>query len=360
MKRWVKIGAAGGLVVWALLITALLAQSARATGSLAIPNTIAAQAGPNVQASLLDTNWTTIANYVNAREVLSGTLGARPAAGTAGRWYFASDDNGGTLYFDTGSAWTQASPTLYSGQTAYASRNLAWATSSATNTTFNGTADYVTLRNPTTGTTVTRFATTTVSNDILTSGPAAGGRDQSGTFSVSSWVHFYYVWNGSTLSSVSSTCAPNSVTGVCPTVGGPTLPSGYTHWAYIGPVRMATAGTLNATWIRGARAAIEPYVVRTTAAGTGAEQSYDDSDRIPPNHLGAYLHLYTNRCDLQNDVRVTTSGRIALQSPGAGANIQCSLSSLVPLVSQTVYFLGNVGATSGLTLTGYKIPNGGD
>jgi hypothetical protein len=37
--------------------------------------------------------------------IMSGTLAARPAASLAGREYFATDDNGGTLYRDSGSAW---------------------------------------------------------------------------------------------------------------------------------------------------------------------------------------------------------------------------------------------------------------
>ena len=84
--------------------------SGRAAGSLTIPNVIANQSGPNLAASLLDSNWSAVATYVNNREIASGTLGARPAASISGRWYFANDQNGGTLYFDTGSAWTQVSP----------------------------------------------------------------------------------------------------------------------------------------------------------------------------------------------------------------------------------------------------------
>src|SRR3990167_7022302 len=96
------------LVLLSLLV--LVPSTTRAVGTLTIPNTISAQAGPNVAASLLDTNWTTIRDYVNNREIDSGTLAARPAASLSGRWYFATDVSGGTLYFDTGAAWTQVSP----------------------------------------------------------------------------------------------------------------------------------------------------------------------------------------------------------------------------------------------------------
>lgn len=57
--------------------------------------TMAAEAGLSAEAVL------------GTAVIMAGTLAARPAAATAGRLYFATDDNGGTLYRDTGAAWTQ-------------------------------------------------------------------------------------------------------------------------------------------------------------------------------------------------------------------------------------------------------------
>jgi hypothetical protein len=37
--------------------------------------------------------------------IMGGALAARPAASMAGRLYLATDDNGGTLYRDTGATW---------------------------------------------------------------------------------------------------------------------------------------------------------------------------------------------------------------------------------------------------------------
>lgn len=78
-------------------------------GSLTIPNTFATQSG-NVPVSQLDSDLSTIATYVNAREITLGVIGSRPAAGTSGRLYFATDVGGGTLYEDNGSTWTQLAP----------------------------------------------------------------------------------------------------------------------------------------------------------------------------------------------------------------------------------------------------------
>jgi hypothetical protein len=73
------------------------------TGTLAIPTVFAPLSG-NVAVSLLDTDLSTIVNYVNVREIVQDVFGNRPAASTNGRWYFATDT--AQLFADNGSAWT--------------------------------------------------------------------------------------------------------------------------------------------------------------------------------------------------------------------------------------------------------------
>src|SRR5256885_5414609 len=97
-----------------LLAVLLIPSVAGPTGTLVIPQTIAALSAGNQPASLLDQNWTAIQTYINNREVTIGLAAARPAAGTSGRYYFATDTAGGTLYVDTGSAWQQLAPSLTS------------------------------------------------------------------------------------------------------------------------------------------------------------------------------------------------------------------------------------------------------
>lgn len=77
------------------------------SGTLAVPNDFGARSG-NVPASQIDDDFATVETYVNAREVTVGLIAARPAAGTAGRWYMATDVNGGTLYVDNGTSWNQS------------------------------------------------------------------------------------------------------------------------------------------------------------------------------------------------------------------------------------------------------------
>jgi len=217
-------------------------------------------------------------------------------------------------------------------------------------TQFDLDCDAVVLRDSD-GSTVTRYNPgTAITNNVSTAGPSANGRDQSGAFSTSSWIHFYWIWNGATLATVSSATAP-------PT--GPTLPSGYTHWAYAGAVRFDGSSHLVRTIIRGCIATIAPVTVRALASGTGSEQSYDHSANIPPNHLGALISLHMNTISIQGDIRASSSGQVVLGSPASGA-IAGAFHGCVPLASQTIYFIGNAGGTQAIMLNGYKLPNGGE
>lgn len=65
-------------------------------------------------------------------------------------------------------------------------------------------------------------------NNVGTAGPVAGGRDQSGAFSASSWVHFFIIHNP--ITNVTSSLSSASPT-------APTLPSGYTYFAKVGCLR---------------------------------------------------------------------------------------------------------------------------
>src|SRR3989304_841473 len=104
----------------------------------------------------------------------------------------------------------------------------------ASTTTVRLTADAAALRDAHQNTVVRAgFGTlTNVINDNQT-GSEAGKRDTAGATAAAAgfnnaWLHVYLIWNNSSLNTVSSLVAP-------PT--GPTLPAGYTHWAYAGAWR---------------------------------------------------------------------------------------------------------------------------
>lgn len=235
------------------------------------------------------------------------------------------------------------------------------------NTQFDLDADAVVLRESD-GSSVVRFNPgAAIINNISTAGPAANGRDQSGAFTNSSFVHFYWIWNGSTLASISSATAP-------PT--GPTLPTGYTHWAYAGAVRVDGSGNLKKVRIKGSLVHYEAQQNALNDGGATTETAVSLSSIVPANALSIQLNFNSvlivdggGGARYRADLRVVSGSNFAMitrlqnttSQAAAGA---CSI--LVPNISQQVYYLwtseaGNASALNlDIDVIGYIVPNGGE
>jgi hypothetical protein len=329
-------------------------------GNLTIPNVFAGLGGQQA-ASLLDQDFNAIRDYINPREVTIGTLGARPAAGVSGRWYFATDDAGGTLYVDTGTAWVRvgiAVPTGGSFVRGLTGTNNA----TAPDTQFDLSAHLVQLQNPTDGTMVVRANTGTLTNNIAIQG--ANGRDQAAAFAASSWIHVYFIWNGSTLATVSSLTAP-------PT--GPTLPSGYTHWAYATTIRYNATPVLVRSFVRGGWVFTQALTNLVLAGGVGtvAETAVDASAAVPPT---ATVYALVATVYVQPSFVTAIFFRLRL-APGidfavfrgaAQANNYDSVGGFVILPNVGASFLYALDLATGaindrntrIDCVGYRVPNG--
>lgn len=362
-RRWFVVAC-----VLALLIGGALAPHlASPTGTMTIPNTLANLAAGNQPLSVIDTNFTAIATYVNAREVTVGVFSARPSASVAGRYYLASDVGGGTYYLDTGSSWLQVAASVTSSNFGtYSVRGLVAGTASLT--VVNASASLVNLRNPSDNTIVVRSATATLSNDTLTAGPAVNGRDQSSQFAASNWIHLYYIWNGTTLGTLSSLCSPSDANSSCSQAFGPNLPSTYTHWAYIGAYRYRDNSQYwqarqTGGWIT-YRATPSTVNVITGGAAT-TETAVSVATAVPPNasqwkSVVAYLRNVTTlnlRLRVNSNVNEDYMRQLAA---GTDSEVQHELN--VPNVNQNFYYLWTTdpGAAGRLQMDvlGYKVPNG--
>lgn len=142
-------------------------------------------------------------------------------------------------------------------------------------------ANAVTLRNSTGGT-ITRYNTGTLTCDLGLAGPIANGRDQSAAFTASSWVYLYFIWNGTTLATLASTTAPTSFT-------GSTLPTGYTHWAFATALRWNASSNIIPCYTRGSTVyydVVTGGVIRVLASGVATTMTaVDFSALVPPIHL---------------------------------------------------------------------------
>lgn len=249
----------------------------------------------------------------------------------------------------------------------YSVRGLIGANNSgAPTTSFDLLANVVAVRNPTTGEVVTRTNVSSITNNVSTVGPAANGRDQAGAFSASSWIHFYFIWNGTTMATVSSATAP-------PT--GPTLPTGYTHWAYAGAIFFTAGSQLSPTYIRGswARYSGSPQPVSTTSTPTVAT-AVSMAAFIPPNCLSYHLYTVgTVTAGGGGPVAASLTFQAAASSTIQSASITAHTSTIgavnvqttIPNISnQFLYVWGTVtnisSAAYGIFIDSYQMPNGGE
>lgn len=228
------------------------------------------------------------------------------------------------------------------------------------NTQFDLDADAVVLRNASNQIVVRHDPGAALTNNVSTAGPAANGRDQAGAFGASSWVHFYWIWNGATLATLSSAVAP-------PT--GPTLPGGYTHWAYAGAVRFNGSSQLVKTRIKGDTARYEAAQSALAGGAATVETSIDLSALVPPNALRAAVKARmansntggANALSLRL-VAGTEHTNITAAQAAAGPVVTYDDGFLeIPNIGQALLYLNSLATgASSVDVLGYVLPNGGE
>jgi hypothetical protein len=215
-----------GVVLGLLFIPAWLT-FAWATGSLTIPNTIFTQPNP-VPTSLLDQNWQAIASYINGHEISFGALSARPVSGVSGRYYLATDQNGGTFYADNGTSWSQLAPAVNANivqqLTGLGLANNGTATATFTIAVGAATSDDAVVANR-----VLMNLTTGLTKSLATwaLGSAAGCLD-TGAVAVFTWYHVFEIQRVDT-GVVDAVCSTSAT--------APTMPANYTKKRRIGSIR---------------------------------------------------------------------------------------------------------------------------
>ena len=362
-RRWFALAGVLALLVGGALGPRLV----WGTGSMTIPNTLANLAAGNQPLSVIDANFTAVANYVNTRELTIDVLSARPSASVSGRYFFANDTAGGTLYADTGSTWTQIAGSVTPTTGTYGIRNLR--AGNASLTVVNASATLVNLRNPSDSSVVARTATATLSNNTLTAGPAANGRDQSAQFAASSWIHVYYIWNGTTLATLSSLCSPTDANAACSSVFGPNFPTGYTHWAYIGAWYYTSSSQYLLGDQRGASFFYRDAQVNLSSGAAVAETALNIATLVAPNSLRvrAAMQFGAVAGSIVTDnarLRLIASANyftMYLTSTTTDSNNTASVE--FPNVGQQYFYVVNTTGTAprlSVDIQGFTVPNGAE
>ena len=238
----------------------------------------------------------------------------------------------------------------------YSVRGLVGANNSGTpNTKMDLAADAVMLRSTNGTPSVTRFGTGTITNDVGLAGPAANGRDQAGAFGASNWIHFYFIWNGTALATISSLVAPGT---------GPTMPTGYTHWAYAGAVFFGGTSGLFRVFMRGDKAFYQQGQAALTAGTATVETAISMTALIPPNASMANLRaLYVDATGsgVSNNavIRLLSGINYFSFTEQSTAAVRDTASLDIPNVNQQFLYLVTSATTNlNIDVLGYGMPNG--
>lgn len=232
----------------------------------------------------------------------------------------------------------------------------------ATNTTFTLSAKAVKVMSAAADT-VLRNNPSNVTNDIGTAGPAANGRDQASAFASNSWIHFYWIWNGSTLASLSSLSAT-----------APTMPSGYTHKCYAGAVRYRTSA-LDYVFVRGSKVYYREMQTVIVAATEITETLAVFTTFVPPNATEFFVNIEANVLTTAGgagvmvfNVRHTSTYnyvRVPARCPVASQRVYNNTGAAFPNKSQQLYYqwtgsTTNISAREAdVSLLYYSVPNNG-
>lgn len=214
-------------------------------------------------------------------------------------------------------------------------------------------ADQVQARSPSDGSIIVKVGVGSVTND-KTQALALNGRDQAGAFTVSTWIHHYYVTkaDGTGGGTLSSQSAPTT---------GPTLLSTYTHWAYLGAVYNDASGHYVPTTCRGSKGYPQARQQILTSGASTTEAAVSLVNFAPANALEVDIHYRTAgnvaptvKVRLVTGVDFYVSEQATYQSPSG--NWVRPLPPL-PVVGQQIIYLISSSSVD-MWLSGYRVPNG--
>jgi hypothetical protein len=323
----------------------------------------------NVSTLLFDSNTGFVVGGNSPTATVHIGLLLAPQGGT-GHSSFAKGDvlvgiNGGTLGKQTvgadGTIFTADSTTTTGTKWAAVSSSGLWDTRAfisdhASATTVTMSAHAVLLRSPSDGSMVTRTNTGILTNDInvnQAAGSAANQRDINGTSAVNAfgngvWISFYWIWNGTTLATLSSATAP-------PT--GPVLPAGYTHWAHA-TTYFFTSSALVGGHTSGSRFSYSAFRTALSGGTATTETAVSLVNFVPAHSMTMQLNikiLPTTSVTL----RYLRSNDFVFISNFAGGTTQTYPPFDMPNVGQNVFYFESAASAFDIYVLGYTVPNGG-
>jgi hypothetical protein len=233
-------------------------------------------------------------------------------------------------------------------------------------------ADVIVVRKPSNGETIVIQTPDPITIDIDVAGPIINGRDQAGTFTVSTFARLYWIYNETTQELAGIVSAqPPSV--------GPTLPAGYTHWAYIGTVKINGSGNLLKMRLVGDTMFYLTTIGAVLTNGNATVETTIDMSPFVPEEASTY-QLYTGTAITTNgsgvlefnvDWRLISGVRfknVGFTLVGLTGGFEQNFSggalqAIMPNVNQEFIYITQTTLGSGIehniSCGGFTIPNGG-
>lgn len=211
-----------------------------------------------------------------------------------------------------------------------------------------------------------------VTNDISVVGP--NGRDQSAALPNNTWAYLYLVWDqAGGLRSIASTLTP--------LLGPNSQHDPFTHWCYVGPMRINGSGQIDNFHIRGDRWTWKAAKVPVSNSNVTAETQVDLITVAPPDAQELMLSVYARL----NHSTVTSNTFVIRAEASASDDYQAPINAVVanqwnsnyvvhhlrvpgqaiPMASIPVYYqwiqaTGDGGRQATIAVLGARIPNGGN
>lgn len=205
--------------------------------------------------------------------------------------------------------------------------------------------------------------------DISLTGPIVNGRDQAGAFGANQWVSLWMIYNGAVTGCITSLQLGPEF--------GPVLPSGYTHFAYMGAVRADSLGNLKGIAIRGAHVFYRTAESIATISSPGSTSSSTTS-AVPPQAIAATFFTRslltsnaTGKAGTSFQFSYDNSASYAISSynvetHGASDKDEIVSTFTMPLPFSTIYSAisnylnpSNVASmTCNINVLSYQVPNG--
>lgn len=241
-------------------------------------------------------------------------------------------------------------------QTAFSSIALvAFNNASTPETQIDATAAVVSLKSTTLSTVITRTDVGTITNDISVAA-AANGRDQAAAFPAGSWIHLYFIWNGTAVATITS-LAIQTV--------GPTLPTGYTHWCYAAAFKLDAASALLDMRAIGSWSYYQEYQSVLVDGNSATEAIVTLAGFVPPNALATRIWSAIEESGANPGIGHLrwATGVDYVTNRGGGNGEPEAISTVMPNVGQQLFYMVTDGGGSAkvmnIRVQGFQVPNGG-